>query len=147
MAEETFSGSGGRNEGLSRGLLIWASVAPFKQGELMRAQLLVLISALTYLAIGTAATINLASGLLEAVGISKTLQLVENAEGSGGNDTLIGDEGNNSLDGWLGDDRIEGGGGDDVLDGSLGLDFLDGGHGFDMCLEAETGTTVMNCEA
>lgn len=45
---------------------------------------------------------------------SDYLMEVENAIGSGANDTLIGSNGNNRLDGGLGADRMEGGFGDDT---------------------------------
>ena len=54
---------------------------------------------------------------------------IENAIGSGFNDSLIGDATPNDLFGGDGEDTLEGGGGDDTFDGGLGDDFLDGGEG------------------
>lgn len=48
--------------------------------------------------------------------------VIENATGSGFNDTIRGNSANNLLRGGGGDDRLEGGGGNDVLDGGSGLD-------------------------
>jgi len=75
---------------------------------------------------------------------------IENLGGSGGDDTLIGDDGANTLDGsagndllygnggadrligWIGDDQLYGGAGDDTLDAGDGADTLDGGAGDDL---------------
>ena len=56
---------------------------------------------------------------------------VENMQGSGYGDVLIGDNGNNILQGLNGDDELRGGGGGDLLDGNEGADRLDGGDGID----------------
>ena len=56
---------------------------------------------------------------------------VENTQGSGYGDVLIGDNGNNILQGLNGDDELRGGGGSDLLDGNEGADRLDGGDGID----------------
>lgn len=53
------------------------------------------------------------------------------AEGSGGNDVIVGDDRANQLFGRGGDDRLEGGGGADILRGGAGADVLIGGAGMD----------------
>jgi Ca2+-binding RTX toxin-like protein len=93
---------------------------------------------------GGPAVINLATGHVSTRFGSETVHDVENAEGSIGNDTLIGNGVRNFLIGDGGDDHIEGRGGSDRLLGDIGIDFLDGGVGNDECLNGET---VMNCEA
>ncbi|KMO44995.1 hypothetical protein VQ03_00260, partial [Methylobacterium tarhaniae] len=60
-----------------------------------------------------------------------TLASIENAVGSGFNDTMYGSDGNNVLMGLNGDDVLYGGAGDDVLHGGAGSNFLDGGNGND----------------
>ena len=47
---------------------------------------------------------------------------IENANGGGGNDTIIGNAVNNTLTGGLGDDRLEGRGGRDTMIGGAGSD-------------------------
>jgi Ca2+-binding RTX toxin-like protein len=97
--------------------------------------------------------IDLASGLIVAPGQPiDSVGSVENAFGSGGSDTLIGNAAANELTGDSGDDHLEGGTGDDFLLGDAGTDFLDGGDGQDW-LNGDAGTdtcvngeTVVNCE-
>ncbi len=55
----------------------------------------------------------------------------ENALGSRGDDTLVGDAGANELNGGPGEDHIAGGPGADRLVGSSGFDHFDGGEGDD----------------
>lgn len=57
--------------------------------------------------------------------------IIENAEGSGGTDILIGNEQDNVLTGLGGGDLLIGGDGDDTLDGGSGDDELLGGDGND----------------
>ena len=89
-------------------------------------------------------SINLTSGCIRGAPGAKTISSIENAFGSLGDDTLIGNGVDNTLEGSGGDDHIEGRGGDDLLYGGLGTDFLDGGRGADLCDLAETG---LSCEA
>jgi serralysin len=56
---------------------------------------------------------------------------VENVNGSGYNDKIIGDSGANRLVGRSGNDSIDGGAGNDSLDGGDGTDSLVGGAGND----------------
>ena len=56
---------------------------------------------------------------------------VENLQGAGGDDKLIGDDTANVIDGRSGNDTIEGRGGDDILNGGEGNDTIDGGEGGD----------------
>ncbi|HSI34767.1 MAG: calcium-binding protein [Phycisphaerae bacterium] len=51
--------------------------------------------------------------------------------GSGGNDTVYGDDGNDSLEGALGDDCLYGQDGNDTLNGSADRDSVLGGNGDD----------------
>ena len=69
-----------------------------------------------------------------------TYASIENLEGSGYADALVGNDGSNSLYGLSGDDFLDGGDGDDTLVGGLdndtlkgggGADYLDGGPGID----------------
>lgn len=60
------------------------------------------------------------------------------AEGSDGNDVIVGDGRANLLSGRGGDDRLEGGGGADILRGGAGADMLIGGAGMD---SADYGTS------
>ena len=69
-----------------------------------------------------------------------TLLTIENATGSGFNDTLTGSNSANTLiggagadlvDGWNGDDALEGGTGNDTLIGNVGVDVLTGGDDAD----------------
>ena len=66
--------------------------------------------------------------------------MIENVVGTGGNDTITGDnhgnrleggDGNDNLDGGKGADTLEGGEGDDILDGGKSSDVLNGGEGDD----------------
>ena len=95
-----------------------------------------------------AVEVNLATGAASG-GHAKGDKLVsiENLEGSGHDDTLIGDTSDNVLAGGGGNDRLSGGAGDDTLygysdlyswrdgddwlEGGAGADFLDGGEGED----------------
>jgi Ca2+-binding RTX toxin-like protein len=56
---------------------------------------------------------------------------IEEIDGTGSNDTLIGNELPNILNGGGGDDTIDGGGGNDTLYGSSGNDTVTGGAGQD----------------
>lgn len=61
----------------------------------------------------------------------ETVRNIENADGSQGNDVIIGDGGANRLEGERGNDRLIGNGGNDVLRGEAGNDQLSGGFGVD----------------
>ena len=56
------------------------------------------------------------------------------AEGTSGNDFLVGNDWSNVIDGLDGDDRILSRGGNDTIDGGSGNDNLDGGAGSDILL-------------
>lgn len=56
---------------------------------------------------------------------------IENANGTGGADTLIGGAGDNRLRGLAGNDRLSGSAGNDTLEGGTGRDTLIGGVGND----------------
>lgn len=63
---------------------------------------------------------------------------VENAVGSGGHDTIGGDEGDNRLNGRAGEDNIFGFGGNDIILGGAGRDYaLVGGEGDDIVMGGE----------
>ena len=70
--------------------------------------------------------------------------LVEGLEGSGFNDTLLGDLGANAISGGAGNDRIEGLGGNDTLSGGLGNDHLTGGEGADTFIFGSGQDTIMD---
>ena len=63
--------------------------------------------------------------------IDATLKSVENAVGSGYDDTITGNKKRNILDGGKGDDTLNGSGGNDTLKGGKGNDRIDGGGGDD----------------
>jgi Ca2+-binding RTX toxin-like protein len=60
-----------------------------------------------------------------------TYASIENLEGSGYADALVGNDGNNWFSGYGGDDLLDGGDGDDILWGGSGNDTLKGGGGAD----------------
>jgi Ca2+-binding RTX toxin-like protein len=66
--------------------------------------------------------VDLAAGETERPTANDTLVAIENATGTSGADTLVGDNAGNSLDGGGGDDAIDGGPGDDTMDGGAGAD-------------------------
>lgn len=88
-------------------------------------------------------SINLTTGRIRGATGAKTIRSIENASGSFGDDTLIGNGIDNNLEGSQGDDHIEGRGGDDLLSGGTGTDFLDGARGTGRC---DFGEAVLNCE-
>ena len=91
---------------------------------------------------GVAVTLDLTAGTASGES-SATLTDIEDVEGTGGADTLLGDDGPNHLIGLGGDDVISGRGGDDVLDGSSGNDTGDGGPqaAGDECISIENPTS------
>ena len=73
-----------------------------------------------------AVTVNLAGNTAtDGAGDTDTLSSIENATGSGFNDTLTGDTGANTLDGGAGNDTLNGGAGADTLTGGTGTDTVD----------------------
>ena len=96
---------------------------------------------------GTTVAVNLNLGLTTSQTVNNNLKLIlsannviENATGGTGNDsltgntlnnTLIGNGGNDQLQGLAGNDTLEGGNGNDILTGGIGNDFLWGGLGND----------------
>ena len=75
---------------------------------------------------GTAVRTDYTATLSIAAGV-----VIENAVGSGFDDTLIGNTAANRLDGGAGNDSLAGRDGNDVLVGGPGHNFLDGGVGVD----------------
>ncbi|MEB3282382.1 MAG: choice-of-anchor L domain-containing protein [Lyngbya sp.] len=77
--------------------------------------------ATSYIGSIAAVAVNLDSGEVFSGGGSDAdgdrLISIENIQGSGFDDTLIGDDGDNRLDGSVGDDTLDGGVGEDTLDG------------------------------
>ena len=68
-------------------------------------------------------TVNLSSGtVLDGYGNTGTVTGIENIDGSGLGDTLIGDSGANVLNGFGGDDTLAGRNGNDTIDGGTGSD-------------------------
>jgi Ca2+-binding RTX toxin-like protein len=88
-------------------------------------------------------TIDLAADtLLYGDGTVDAVELIEDAEGSPNDDTLLGDDGPNALFGGYGEDTLSGLGGSDSLAGSFGDDSYDGGEGNDTATfnyDADTG--------
>jgi Ca2+-binding RTX toxin-like protein len=72
-----------------------------------------------------------------------TYASIENLEGSGYADALVGNDGNNSLEGWDGDDLLDGRDGDDTLWGGSGNDTLKGGGGADV-LQGHAGIDTVS---
>lgn len=70
-------------------------------------------------------TINLLTGRGGGDAAGDTYYRIEDAQGTFGNDILIGNGSVNYLNGIYGDDVVAGGGGGDVLDGFDGIDTLD----------------------
>ncbi|MFN6568632.1 calcium-binding protein [Dendronalium sp. ChiSLP03b] len=97
---------------------------------------------------GTTVAVNVNLGLTTSQTINSNLKLIlsannviENATGSTGNDsltgntlnnTLIGGDGNDQLQGLEGNDNLQGGNGNDTLTGGTGDDLLWGGLGNDI---------------
>ena len=87
--------------------------------------------------------VDLAAGTAVTSAGADTLRSVERADGSAGNDLLIGNAVRNVLVGDEGDDDLRGAAGNDSLYGGDGVDSLDGGDGTDECF---FGETVSTCE-
>lgn len=62
-------------------------------------------------------------------GEGNIVNIIENAFGGSGNDTITGNDAANHLKGNAGNDTLLGGKGNDLLDGGAGTDDLDGGKG------------------
>lgn len=101
--------------------------------------------------------VDLAAGTAAVAGApSARLESIEDADGTDGNDLLLGssgvnqisgDEGNDTIDGRDGADRLEGDPGDDRLEGRDGFfDLLTGGIGTDTC-DADQLDVLESCEA
>ena len=77
----------------------------------------------TYVNSNAGVTVNLATGEGSGGDANRdVISNVENATGSGHDDTLEGDSGANTLDGGGGGDTLTGGGGADSLNGGTGTD-------------------------
>ncbi|PRY22477.1 Ca2+-binding RTX toxin-like protein [Aliiruegeria haliotis] len=79
-------------------------------------------------------TVNLAAGTATGAFGSDTLKNIENITGSGGDDTLTGDQAANFLSGGAGNDALTGGGGNDLIVTGAGNDRASGGNGNDRIL-------------
>ncbi|MEH2265386.1 calcium-binding protein, partial [Nostoc sp.] len=95
---------------------------------------------------GTTVAVNLNLGLTTSQTVNSNLKLIlsannviENATGGTGNDSLTGNTLNNTLIGGDGNDTLQGGNGDDQLLGGLGNDILIGGTGKDKYLFQSNG--------
>jgi Ca2+-binding RTX toxin-like protein len=86
-------------------------------------------------------TVNLATNT--ATNIAGGVYGVENINGGGGNDTLIGDAFNNIIRGGGGNDILIGGGGNDILIGGGGNDILIGGQGAASLSAAGSGRSIL----
>jgi Ca2+-binding RTX toxin-like protein len=79
-----------------------------------------------------AVTVNLLTGVAtDGFGGTDTLLSIENANGSGFNDTITGNDAANVLAGLAGNDTLIGNGGADVINGGDGNDSITGGAGND----------------
>jgi Ca2+-binding RTX toxin-like protein len=86
----------------------------------------------SYAASGTAVAIDLSTGAASGGdALGDVLIGIENLEGSGFSDGLVGNDLDNALVGGTGHDTLAGGSGDDVLRGEAGDDVLFGGDGGD----------------
>ena len=84
------------------------------------------------------ATVNLVAGTAtDGFGDHDTFFGIENAEGTGFSDQIVGDAGANTLNGLGGNDTLAGGDGTDHLDGGDGNDSLFGGAGADELIGGE----------
>jgi Ca2+-binding RTX toxin-like protein len=103
--------------------------------------------------------VSLASGYVTGGDASgDTLSSIENIDGSGFGDFLLGDNGANHLNGFGGNDSLKGFGGDDFLHGDAGSDQITGGSGADFMTGAggadtfiwtsidDTGTTTATAD-
>ncbi len=108
---------------------------------------------LTYHKDVPAVTIDIDAGTSTGGGGNDAFTNIENASGTKGDDTLLGDENANFLDGKPGSDTIDGRAGTDVIEGGFGDDFLRGGADIDSIDgQGDTDTcgepadTLVNCE-
>ena len=102
-----------------------------------------------YLAAGSAANVNLATGSGGTTGgaAGDAYVGIENVRGSDGfGDTLTGDGNANQLFGMGGDDAIDGGAGDDLLDGGVGIDTIYGRAGDDNIAGGDGADTLYGNE-
>lgn len=76
----------------------------------------------------TANNVSIAAAVIQG-GI--VVNLIENAKGGSGDDTIVGNTGANYMNGQTGDDNLKGGAGNDTLTGGSGDDVLNGGFGVD----------------
>ncbi|MBN4004449.1 calcium-binding protein [Nostoc sp. LPT] len=95
---------------------------------------------------GTTVAVNVNLGVTTLQTVNSNLKLIlsannviENATGGTGNDSLTGNTLNNTLIDGGGNDTLQGGNGDDQLLGGLGNDILTGGTGKDKYLFQSTG--------
>ncbi|MGF2013767.1 calcium-binding protein [Nostoc sp. DedVER01b] len=95
---------------------------------------------------GTTVAVNVNLGVSTSQTVNSNLKLIlsannviENATGGTGNDSLTGNTLNNTLIGGDGNDTLQGGDGDDQLLGGLGNDILTGGTGKDKYLFQSNG--------
>lgn len=79
----------------------------------------------------TAVSIDLDTGTVTGTGINDTLTNIQNATGSGQDDTINGTAGANTIRGGGGNDTIYGNNGDDTIYGDDGNDTIHGGTGSD----------------
>lgn len=70
-------------------------------------------------------------------------QLLQQFQGTSGNDTINGSEGGDQITGLAGDDILNGFGGNDILSGGDGNDTLDGGDGDDVLQGGNNDDTLI----
>ena len=93
---------------------------------------------------GTAATVNLTTGVGSFDAFGDTLTDIENLLGGNGDDTFIGNAIGNILDGGAGNDSLVGAGGRDTLIGGLGNDTLVGDGDDVITYEDAGGRVIVN---
>jgi len=90
----------------------------------------------------TANNVSIAAAVIQG-GI--VVNLIENAKGGSGDDTIVGNSGANYMNGQTGHDSLKGGAGSDTLTGGSGDDVLNGGFGVDdMIGGAQDDTYLVN---
>ncbi|MBL4871703.1 MAG: putative Ig domain-containing protein, partial [Robiginitomaculum sp.] len=97
---------------------------------------------ISYTEFTTGVVIDLVALAVTGAGGNDTLESIERAFGSQGDDTIIGAGISEILSGLGGVDTISGGAGDDTIEGGAGADVLDGGDGYDLASYVGSATSV-----
>ncbi|MBW8725879.1 MAG: calcium-binding protein [Inquilinus limosus] len=100
------------------------------------------IDTVSYFGTAAGVSVNLAGTGSGGEAQGDTFNGVENVDGSGFADTLIGNAADNKLQGFDGNDDLRGGDGADILVGGAGADKFDGGNGIDTVSYFSSSTGV-----